>query len=43
MQATLLIALETSKFLAELLLSERIEFAVAGGDKGVVAVKWSVL
>ena len=43
MQAALLVALEASKFLAELLLGERIEFAVAGWDKGVVAVRLSVL
>ena len=42
MQAALLVALETSQLLAELLLSKRIEFAVAGGDKGVVAVNLSV-
>jgi hypothetical protein len=43
MQATLLIAFEASKLFAELLLGERIEFAVAGGYEGVVAVKLSVL
>ena len=43
MQAALLVALEASKFFAKLLLSERIEFAVAGGDEGVVAVNLSVL
>jgi hypothetical protein len=43
MQAALLVAFETSKLFAELLLCERIEFAVAGGYEGVVAVNLSVL
>ena len=38
MQTALLVAFQASKLLAELLLGERIEFAVAGGNKGVVAV-----
>ena len=38
-----MVAFETSKLLAELLLSKRIEFAIAGGNKGVVAVNLSVL
>ena len=43
MKATLLVAFEASKFFAQLLLGKRIEFAVAGGNKGVVAVNRSVL
>lgn len=42
MQTALLVAFETSEFFAELLLSESIEFAVAGGYEGIVAGGLSV-
>jgi hypothetical protein len=41
-QTAFLVALETGELFAELLLGEGIEFAVAGGYEGVVAVELSV-
>jgi hypothetical protein len=37
-QAAFLVTLKAGKFLAELLLGKRIEFAVSSRDEGVVAV-----